>query len=111
MSKMTMEIRTDENGYFSKTLRFNAAGLQGSAVVLSATLTSPAATGIWSDIGIDVADDKSSNPKRAFVAWHHELVVLGSWVLDAEDNIIVVNGKTRPARAYTRLVLEIEVTA
>jgi hypothetical protein len=107
---MTLEIRTDENGYFSKTIRFNPPIPLGTTVNIAATLLAPAATGLWGDIDIDAADGAPSNLKRTFVAWHGEPVRLGLWVLDAADNIVVVNGKTRPRRPHTRLVVEIEVT-
>jgi hypothetical protein len=108
MPKMTVEIRTDENGYFSKTIRYNAPGPIGMSVSLSGVLVSPVATGLWGDLDIDAADGAPSNAKRPFVAWHGEVVYFGSWVLDGGDNIIVVNGKTKPRRPYTRLVLEID---
>jgi hypothetical protein len=110
MAKMTVEIRTDENGYFSKTIRYNPPGPIGASVTLSGMLLSPVATGLWGDLDIDAADGAPSNAKRTFVAWHSEVVHFGSWVLDGGDNIIVVNGKTKPCRPYTRLVLEIEAT-
>jgi hypothetical protein len=110
MPKMTVEIRTDEHGYFSKTIRFNPPGPLGVSVSLSGTLVSPAATGLWGDLDIDAADGAPSNQKQPFVAWHSEVVQFGSWVLDGGDNIIVVNGKTRPPRPHTRLVLEIDAT-
>ena len=108
MPKMTVEIRTDENGYFSKTVPFNPPGPFGLTVRLSVTLLSPFATGLWGSLDIDAKDGNPSNEKRAFVVWHSEAVQLGSWRLDGGENIIVVNGKTKPRRANARLVLEIE---
>lgn len=108
MAKMTVEIRTDENGYFSKTVPFNPPGPLGLTVHLSATMLAPFATGLWGHVDIDARDGKPSNRKRAFVVWHSESVQLGSWSLEGGENIIVVNGKTTPRRANTRLVLEIE---
>lgn len=110
MPKMTVEIRTDENGYFSKTIAFNPSGPFGLTVSLSATLLSPFATALWGDVDIDAADGNPSNAKRTFVAWQSEEVQLGSWRLDGGDNIIVVHGKTKPRRANARLVLEIDAT-
>ena len=110
MPKMTLEIRTDENGYFSKTVRVNPPLPLGTTVNLAATLLAPVATGLWGDVDIDAADGAPSNMKRPFVAWHSEVVQLGLWVLDAGDNIVVVSGKTKPRRAHTRLVVEIDVT-
>jgi hypothetical protein len=108
MPKMTVEIRTDENGYFSKTVPFNPPGPLGLTVQLTATLLSPFATGLWGYLDIDARDGDPSNPRRPFVVWHSEAVQLGSWRLDGGENIIVVTGKTKPRRANTRLVLEIE---
>jgi hypothetical protein len=108
MPKMTVEIRTDENGYFSKTVPFDPPGPFGFTVRLSATLLSPFATGLWGNVDIDAKDGRPSNPKRAFVVWHSESVQLGSWRIDGGENIIVVNGKTTPRRVNARLVLEIE---
>src|SRR5215213_4816750 len=110
MPKMTVNIRTDENGYFSKTVSFNPPGPFGLTVHLTATLLSPFATGVWGSLDIDARDGQPSNQMRAFVVWHSEAVQLGSWRLDGGDNIIVVSGKTRPRRVNTRLVLEIEAT-
>jgi hypothetical protein len=108
MPKMTVEIRTDENGYFSKTVQLDPPGPFGFTVSLSATLLAPFATGLWGHVDIDAADGDPSNDRRPFVAWHSEEVQLGSWQLDGGDNIIVVTGKTRPRRPNTRLVLEID---
>ena len=110
MPKMTVEIRTDENGYFSKTVPFNPPGPFELTVRLTATLLAPFATGLWGSLDIDAKDGKPSNQKRPFVLWHSESVQLGSWRLDGGDNIIVVNGKTKPRRANARLVLEIDAS-
>lgn len=107
---MTLEIRTDENGYFSKTIPFNPPGPLGLTVHLSATLLSPFATGVWGDLDIDAVDGNPSNQNQRFVLWHSEQVQLGSWRLDGGDNLIVVRGKTRPTRANARLLLEIDAT-
>src|SRR5215212_5468426 len=98
MPKMTVEIRTDENGYFSKTVPFNPPGPFELTVRLSATLLSPFATGLWGNLDIDALDGVPSNQKQTFVLWHSETVPLGSWSLDGGDNVIVVTGKTKPMR-------------
>jgi hypothetical protein len=108
MPTMTVEIRTDENGYFSKTVPFNPPGPFGFTVSLTATLLSPFGTGVWGNLDIDARDGDPSNQQRPFVVWHSEAVQLGSWRLDGGDNIIVVSGKTKPRRANARLVLEID---
>ena len=110
MAKMTVELSTDENGYFSKTISYNPPGPFGVSVHLSATLLSPSATSVWGNLDIDAKDGKPSNQQRAFVIWHSEEVQLGSWRLDGGDNIVVVNGKTMPRRAHSRLLLEIEAS-
>ena len=56
MPKMTIEIRTDENGYFSKTVRVNPPLPLGTTVHIAATLLEPVATGLWGDVDIDAAD-------------------------------------------------------
>lgn len=111
MPKMTVEIRTDENGYFSKTVPFTPPGSLAATVRLTLTLLSPYATGLWGSVAIDARDGEPSNERQTFVVWHSEAVQLGSWRLDGGDNIIVVTGKTKPARVHARLVLEIDVTA
>jgi hypothetical protein len=108
MPKIRVEIGTDENGYFSRTVPFNPPGPIGLTIHLSATLLSPFATGIWGALDIDARDGAPSNAKRAFVAWHSEAVRLGEWKLDGGDNIIVVTGKTNPRRPNARLLLEID---
>ena len=72
MPKMTVEIRTDVNGFFSKTVHLNPPGPFGLTVRLSATLLSPFATGLWGSLDIDAQDGNPSNQTRAFVAWHNE---------------------------------------
>lgn len=108
MPRMTFEITTDENGYFSKTVPFNPPGPFALTVRLTATLLSPFATGLWGSLDIDASDGQPSNARRAFVLWHSEAVDLGAWRLDGGDNIIVVTGKTNPRRANARLLLEID---
>ena len=110
MPKMTVEIRTDENGYFSKTIPFDPPGPFALTVRLTATLLSPFATGIWGSLDIDARDGAPSNQQRQFVVWHSEAAQLGPWRLDGGDNIIVVRGKTKPTRANARLVVEIDAT-
>jgi hypothetical protein len=108
MPSMRVEIQTDANGFFRKTVRFNPPGPFGLTVRLSATLLSPFATGLWGGLDIDAEDSSPSNPKRPFVAWHSEVVQLGSWKLDGGGNVIVVDGRTRPKRANTRLIMQID---
>jgi hypothetical protein len=108
MPTMKIEIETDENGYFSKTIPFNPPGPFALTVKLSATLLSPFATALWGQLDIDAEDGNPSNQRRTFVAWQSEPIQLGSWQLDRGDNIIVVNGKTRPKRPNARLVLQID---
>jgi hypothetical protein len=108
MPQMTVELTTNANGFFSRTVPFNPPGPFGVAVRLSATLQSPFATGLWGTLDIDAKDGNPSNPKRAFVAWHREPVQLGSWRLDGGDNVVVVHGFTKPKRANAKLVLQID---
>jgi len=108
MPKMTVEIRTDENGYFCKTVLLDPPGPPGASACLTITLLSPFATGLWGNVDIDARDGEPSNRTQAFVVWHSETVPLGSWRLDARENVIVVTGKTKPVRVHTRLVLEID---
>ena len=109
MPKLTVEMGTDEHGYFSKTVPFNVPGTAGATVRLTVTLLSPFATGVWGKLDIDARDAVPLNRERAFVVWHSEMAQLGSWRLDDGAHVIVVNGKTNPTRANTRLVLEIDV--
>ena len=108
MPKMKVEINTDKNGYFNKTIRFNPPGPFMLTVRLSAKLLSPFATGLWGQLDIDAEDGNPTNQRRAFVAWHSEELALGSWRFDGGQNIIVVSGKTKPKRANARLVWEID---
>lgn len=108
MPKLTIEITTDENGYFSGTVSFEPGSL-GRMPCLTVTLLSPFATGLWATLDVDTREGEPSRTQRAFVAWHSESVQLGSWRLDERANVIVVTGKTKPARARDRLLLEIDV--
>ena len=110
MPKMTVEIRTDENGYFSKTVLFDPPASLGPTVCLTVALLSPFATGLWASLAIDAREGEPSDQKQPFVVWHSEAVRLGPWSLDGGENVIVVTGKTKPLRAYARLVLEIDAT-
>ena len=110
MPKLTVEIRTDEHGYFSRTVPFDPPGPPGLTVRLTATLLAPFGTGLWGSLDIDARDGSPSNRARSFVLWHSEAAELGTWRLDGARNIIVVRGKTRPTRANARLLLEIEAT-
>lgn len=108
MATVTIELTTNANGVFSKTTPFNPPGPFGVTVKLSARLLLPSATGLWGTLDVDAKDGNPSNQKRAFVAWHSETVQLGSWRFDGGDNVVVVRGITKPKRANTRLVLQIE---
>jgi hypothetical protein len=109
MPKMTVEIRTDENGYFSKTVPVDPPGSPQSAACLTVTLLSPFATALWGSAALEARDGTPASERRTFVAWHSETVQLEPWRLDGGENIIVLTGKTKPLRAHARLVLEIEV--
>ena len=108
MAKTTVDIRTDENGYFCKTVLFDALGSPGSTTCLTVTLLSPFATGLWGSVAIEARDREPSGEERTFVIWHSETMQLEPWRLDGDENIIVLNGKTKPMRAHARLVLEID---
>ena len=108
MARMSLETTTDENGYFNGTIPFDPPGPPGASVSLTVTLLSPFATAVWGKLDIDARGGPPSNQQRAFVLWHSETVQLGAWRFDDGAYIIVVTGKTRPARAHARLVLEIE---
>lgn len=108
MPTMKVEIDTDRNGYFSKTINYDPPGPFQLTVTLAATLLSPFATLVRGELDIDAADGRPSNQKRAFLAWHSEKVEVGSWRLDGGKNVIVLNGRTRPKRANARLVVEID---
>ena len=108
MPKMTVELMTNALGQFTKTVPFNPPGPFGITVKLSSTLMSPFATGLWGYLDIDAKDNNPSKPQRPFVLWHSEKRPVGSWKLDGGDNVVVVRGITKPRRANTRLVLEID---
>lgn len=110
MPKLNVEIRTDANGYFSKTIAYNPPGPFQLTVRLAATLVSPFATLVRGEMDIDAADGKPSNQRRAFLAWHSEKVELGSWRLDGGKNVIVLNGRTRPKRPNRQLLVEIDAS-
>ena len=110
MPKMTVEITTNSNGFFSRSVPINPPGPFSLTVRLSGTLMSPFATGLWGSLDIDARDGNPSNPRRPFVAWHKEAVQLGSWRLDGGDNVVVVRGITKPKRANARLVLQIDAS-
>lgn len=103
MPTYDLDITTDENGYIHKTKKLNPPGPFGFSVKLTATLTSPAETTIEGSIDIDAIDGSPTNPKRPFVATTGATVDLGSWSVDGGDNVIVLEGKTRPVRAKTKL--------
>lgn len=107
MPTMTMEIKTDANGRFARTVPYNPPGPFAVTVSLTAKLLSPFATGLWGSLDIEPADGRPANRRKAFVAWQSEVVPLGSWHLGGGDNVIVVAGTTRPRRANARLVVEI----
>ena len=108
MPKTTVEIRTDENGYFSKTVLFDSLGSPGATACLTVTLLSPFATGVWGSVAIEARDGEPASGTRTFIVWHSETTQLDPWRLDGDENIIVLSGKTKPMRAHARLVLEID---
>lgn len=109
MPRTTLEITTDANGYFSATTPFDAPDARGATISVAATLLSPFATAVWGTLDVDAREGRPTNQPRAFVLWHSETVQLGSWRLEGGSYIIVVTGRTKPARANVRLVLEIDV--
>ena len=110
MPKMTVELTTNEHGFFTKTVPINPPGPFKVTVKISATLVSPFATGLWGSLDIDAKDGNPSNPRRSFIVWHKEAVQLGSWKLDGGNNIVVVHGITKPRRRNAKLVLEIDAS-
>ena len=110
MPRITVELRTNANGFFTKTVPYNPPGPFALTVRLSATLVSPFATGLWGTLAINSKDGKTTNPRKVFVAWHKEVVPLGPWRLVGGDNIVVVHGFTRPKRPNAQLVLQVDAS-
>jgi hypothetical protein len=109
MPKIIVDIMTDENGYFAKTVAFNASDA-GGMIQLSATLLSPFATALEGSVHIEAKRARRTSDTHAFTLWHSETLQLGSWSIAEGDNIIVMHGKTNPSRVHTRVVLEIDAT-
>jgi hypothetical protein len=107
VTKITVELSTDEHGYFSSTVPVQTQDATGVTLRLSATLLAPFATGMWATMRIDRPDAPPSIDARAFVLWHSEVAQLGAWRLDGGDHLIIISGKTRPTRTRARLLVEL----
>jgi len=110
MPTMKLRLTTDGNGYLHKTERYNPPGPFSLTISLAARLLRPAETRITGDLDIDSADGSPSNNRRGFVIRTGERIALGEWRLDGGDNVIVVRGRTHPARPDTELELELDAS-
>ena len=108
MPTKDLDIQTDENGHFGQTEVYNPLGWFDLTVELRATLLSPPETTVIGALDIDAADGSPGNPAKPFRASTGEKISLGSWRLDAGDNVIVVSGDTEPKRANTTLAIRLE---
>ena len=110
MPTITVEVDTDSNGYFQKTVKYNPPAPFNLTVKLTARLLRPGDLTVQGELDIDAADGNPSNQAKAFVVKSGDRVDLGSWHLDADNNIIVLNGRTQPKQANVRLVVEVEAS-
>lgn len=108
MADITLTVKTDANGKFQQTSRFDPPGPFDLRVALSGKLTSPPATRVDGVLDIDAADGTPSNQAKHFRATTGQLVSLGSWDLDGGENIVVLRGRTIPPRANSTLVFELD---
>ena len=110
MPTITVEVDTDSNGYFQKTVKYNPPGPFNLTVKLAARLLHPEGITVQGDLDIDAADGNPSNQEKSFVVKSGDRVDLGSWRLEGGDNVMVLNGRTQPKQANARLVVEVEAS-
>ena len=109
MPKFDFSLTTDENGYFQHTARFDPLGPFSLRVELSVALNQPDDTRAQGRLDIDPVDGGRGNQVRAFVVAAGDTESLGSWRIDGGENLIVLSGRTQPAR--TNSSLEVTVNA
>jgi hypothetical protein len=110
MPTIAVEVDTDANGYFQKTVQYNPPGPFALTVKLAARLLRPGDLTVHGELDIDAADGNPANQAKAFVVKSGDRVDLGSWHLDGRDNVIVLNGRTQPKQANVRLVVAVEAS-
>ncbi len=108
MPSFDLSLATDENGYFQHTTRFNPPGPFSFDVELSVTLKQPGETRAQGRLDIDPADGGRGNQARDFEVAAGDTASLGNWRLDGGDNVIVLSGRTEPARANSNLEVTVD---
>lgn len=107
--KRTIKVTTDGNGNYSTEEIINPPGFWDYNISATAKLVAPAATTISGTLEITAADGSTSNKSKDFSAATGVEIDLGDWKLDGGDNTIKVFGQTSPARAETRVEIEVTV--
>lgn len=109
MPTFQFKTRTDSNGYFSHTKEYNPPGPFGFKVKLTGELLRPTGTRVAGLLDIDAKDGGTFNPERKFAGAAGQKLDLGSWKIDGADNVIVLTGKTLPAKPDTDLEIRVTV--
>ena len=107
MPSFDFTLPTDDNGYFHHTAAYNPPGPFSLKVELSVRLNQPPDTKAEGRLDIDPADGGRGNQARDFVVASGESTSLGSWRLDRDDNLIVLSGRTEPARPNATLAVTV----
>lgn len=110
MPTSTISVTTDQNGAFSRRETFNPPGPFGVTVELKATLLTPSDTTVSGTVDVDATDGKPQNQEKKFDLTVGKQVSLGRWKLDGGENLVVVSGKTSPARPNTSVEIEIDAS-
>ncbi len=108
MPTMSFSVETDANGFFQKTEIFDSPIPWDTTVDLRAKLKAPADTCIVGSVDVDAADGTVLNQEKNFRVCHGERLKLGQWRIDKRENVVVVRGKTIPARPRTKVTVEIK---
>jgi len=107
---MNLDVDTDANGTIQQRITYNTPGPFDVTVTLVVTLLEPPDTVVTGELDIDGANGRTTNPAKSFRLQTGARLDLGSWHLDGGDNVIVLRGQTEPARANTRLRVQLDAS-
>lgn len=105
---MKTTIRTAPDGRIDMRTTIDPPLLRNRKVRISIEVVSPPGITVTGTLDIDAVDGDTSNPARPFTARTGHRVPLGVWLIDKDENRVVVVGTSEPRLASGDVVVDLD---